>query len=203
NMNCKALLFVALAALVALQFASAHPLSKRSCACGLKGTDVCSSCIPAAVPRPGRPGRVPTGGMQRVVYQKFAPVEFKPQDICTCASGLVTAPEIPRVACKVHSGPTHQSPNYYYPGSNGLFLGGGDDCGDAPVNPCEEGGPAPSQVKTYVIPAENSVPAEELIEEVQVAPSSPVAADAVSLALAYDMATKAQKNIQEENLAFG
>ncbi|KAK3913804.1 Coiled-coil domain-containing protein 68 [Frankliniella fusca] len=202
-MNCKAILAVALVALVALQLASAHPLSKRSCACNLKGTDVCTSCIPAAVPRPANRGRAPVG-MHRVVYQKFAPIEFQPKDICTCQGGLVTAPEIPRVPCKVHSGHPHQAPNYDYPGSNGLFGGSGDDCGDAPVNPCEEGGPAPSQVKTYVIPAENSLPAEELVEEVPVAaPSTPIAADAVSLALAYDLATKAQKNILEENLAFG
>ncbi|XP_034236700.1 uncharacterized protein LOC117642539 [Thrips palmi] len=203
-MNCKAILAVALVALVAIQ-AGAHPLTKRSCACNLKGSDVCGSpsCIPSNVPRPVRQ-RTPVG-LQRVVYQKFAPVEFNPRNVCTCEGGLVTAPEIPRVACKVHSGGNaRQAPSYPVEGSLAQTLGlGGDDCGDAPVNPCEESYSAPAPVRTYVVPAE-TLPAEELIEEVPTPQGpAPVAADAVSLALAYDLATRQQKNIAEENLAFG
>lgn len=133
--------------------------------------------------------------MQRVVYQKFAPVEFNPKNVCTCEGGLVTAPEIPRVACKVHSGPARQSPVYPVEGSLIQTLGlGGDDCGDNPnPNPCEEGYSAPAPVRTYVVPADN-LPAEELIEEVPTPQGpAPVAADAVSLALAYDLATRQQK----------
>ncbi|KAJ1524074.1 hypothetical protein ONE63_010612 [Megalurothrips usitatus] len=203
-MNCKAILAVALAALVALQLASAHPLAKRSCACGLRGTDVCGSpgCIPAAILRPTRP-RAPVG-VQRVIVQKYAPTEFNPQNICTCEGGLVSSDTTPAAAPPACSRtarltaasalPPQQAPNYGYV----------DSCGDeVAANPCEDI-EAPAPVKTYVIPAESSLPAEELIEEVPApAPQAPVAADAVSLAIAYDLATKAQKNVLEEKLAFG
>lgn len=110
----------------------------------------------------------------------------------------VTAPEVPRVPCKVHSGPVYEAPNYARQGAfgsvAGLFGGEAGDCGDAPAaNPCEEASYSPVAVRTYTINAENNLPAEEM-EEVPVPNSQPVqAADAVSLALAYQMATKAQK----------